>query len=555
MKILGFAFILLGPISWAAEPVHSVTPAQTGPKRSVSQASPIKLRAELDRVLSEVSDAAQFNVKNCASYVRDTYQVVVGLTPQSFDFDHAKSNWGAIYDQLWAVRVKLRERFQEFFKERGAQDADVRKCSEALRDGFRLTRYLEDYLAESFSGEPQDFKAGQPKNVADPKFKATPFRGPSPWTVINPRFKRITLRSGDVIISRGNAYTSSAIARIGNIDSQFSHLAFIFVAGDGDGKEYTIEEAIENPKVLVLEAHIEVGSTIRKLKEYLDDGNSRNVLYRFTGDAGQAHRAAQWTYNYIQDWRERAYRANPSYPREDVNYNVPYNFQMGLDSTNSPQELFCSQVAHAGFQTEGIQIPLFLSTMNTRLSLPKRMGITTQKFFAPGDMEVEPRFDMIAEYRNLRKLQGVRMKDMVLSGMYRMMEEGYELTPVPQVALKGAFAWFMRQMDAKFVKPQLPKNMNWKIINSTFALERAAIFIEKELDKKEASHKKNHRGLPLGFTEGLAHIEQVKARDREVYLSGRPPGFHWDFRPPKLEPRQRIPSNDTTAEKKTKPSD
>lgn len=509
-------------------------------RKPTSPGQPIKLRPEVEKILSEVTDPQIFNVENCSSYVRSVYQEVTGLSPEQFDYANAKVNWDLIYKNLWLLRVRLRERLIEFSKQNGPDDVNVKMCVESLRDGFRLTRFLEDYLVESFSGEPQDFKAGDPKHTADPKWKPTPFRGESPWTMIHPKFKKITLRSGDMIISRGNAYTSSAIARIGNVDSQFSHLAFIFIPGDGKGEEYTIEEALNNPKVLVLEAHIEVGSTIRKLREYFDDGNARNVIFRFTGDgeksAEKAHKAAKWTYEYIQRWRKNSFDSNPIFPYDDVNHNVPYNFQMGLENPENPRRLFCSQVAHVGFYSEGIQVPQSLSTMNTKLSLPKRMGISATDFFAPGDLEVDPRFEMVAEYRNVRKLKGLRIKDMVLSGMYRMMEEGYELMPVPTVAMKGVLAWFLRQMDVQFTKPQLPKNMNVKVINTTFTLERAAMFIEQELSKEEEAYKKTSTGLPFGFNQGLAYVDMLKVRDREKYLENKTPGFHWDFRPPHLYP-------------------
>ena len=508
---------------------------QSGYRKPSSASGNLNLQSEVQTILEDVKNPNKFRLNTCSNYLRNVYQDLLGVNPTRFDVQGTRQHWSEIYQNLWQIRLELHQRLTEFSAQAPATDAELNSCVLAMRDGFRFSRWMEDYLAEAFSGEPQDFKAGDPKHVFSDDFKPTVLQGQSPWLVVNPKFKQVTVRSGDIIISRGNAYTSSAIARIAEVDSQFSHLAFVYVKGDGKGQEYTIEEALKNPNVLILEAHIEVGSTIRPFKQYLDDGNARNMILRYP-EALVAHRSAKWSYDYIQNYRKRSFDSNPVDDKDDVNHNVPYNFQMSLDNPENPKKLFCSQVAQVGFYSNNVQVPYFMSTLNNKLSLIKRMGITTPKMFAPGDMEVDPRFEVIAEFRNVRKLKGLRFKDMVLTGMNRMMEEGYELFPNLQISTKSIFGWTMRQMDAKFTKEKLPKNMNVKIMNTTLTLEKVAMYLEKQVQEDETNFQKVSGGLPMSFAQGLESIERAKVKDRELYMSKKTPKFHFEFRPRNLRP-------------------
>ncbi len=506
---------------------------QSGNRRPSSVSGPLELSQEVQNVRDDLNNENKFNLHTCSNYIENIYKDVLSLSPSRFDYEDTQKNWLSIYNNLWNTRVQLHDKLQVFASQTTQNDPELVSCVNSMRDGIRMSRWFEDYLAETFSGVPQYFEAGNPdaKFPNDPNVK--PLQGESPWLVINPKYKQVTIRSGDIIISRGNAYTSSAIARIGRVESQFSHLAFIYIEDGGRGHEYTIDEALKNPKVKVIEAHIEIGSVIRPLKDYFADGNARNELFRYK-DALMAHRSAKWVYDYIQNYRKNSFDANPIYPYNDVNHDVPYNFSMDLSNPRNPKKLFCTQVAYVGFKNNNIDIPAYMSTMDTNLSLAKRMGITASHFFAPGDMELDPRFELIAEYRNLHKLKGLRMKDMVLSEMFKRMSEGYQIKPLIPIGLKSLLAWTLRQMDVKFTKPKLPKNMNIRVLNTTFTLEKIAKYYEQELQKEETLYQGKSKGLPLGYNQGLEVLSQVTDRDRDLYVNRKRDYIHDEFRPNNL---------------------
>lgn len=498
-----------------------------------TDSSPLDLLKETERILVDLDSEQTFSIHSCPAYLSNIYLSALDLDPKRFQQDQIKKDWTKVYQQLWLTRVKLHERIQDFTKQTiqqnptaYSQDKTLLRCVDNARSAFRLARYVEDYLAEYLGNQPHDFDLPEGQKPEIP----TPFENSEPWTVINPLFKQVTLKSGDLIISRGNAYSSAAIARIVEIDSQFSHLAMIYFPS-GSQKEVTIQEALKSKDVLVLEAHIEIGSTVRSFADYAKDGNARNLLFRFS-DAAMAHQAAKKSHDYLQDFRKKAHQADRRrLPESDVNYSVPYDFKMILSQAN---EVFCTEVGYYGFNQVGIQIPTFLSQINPRLDLVKRLGIEGTQIFAPGDMELDHRFQMVAEFRNLKKLKGIRMKDMALTSLLTWMDAGYVFAPIPPSVIRSTIAWISRQLDFKFVKKQLPKNMNTKVLNTIFTLDNVASRLEAELVEKDKAYKAANQGLLMTFSTGLKHLENIRLQDQQIYLNGRKSLFHREFRPANL---------------------
>ncbi len=498
--------------------------------------SNLDLLKETDRILVDLDSEQTFSINSCPAYLSNIYLTALDLDPKRFHQDQIKSDWMKVYQQLWLIRVKLHKKLQDFTKQTlqqnptaYTQDKALLRCVDNARNAFRLARYIEDYLAEYLGSQPQDFDLPEGQKPEIP----IPFENPeSPWTVINPLFKQVTLKSGDLIISRGNAYSSAAIARIVEIDSQFSHLAMIYFPS-GSQKEITIQEALKSKDVLVLEAHIEIGSTVRSFADYAKDGNARNLLFRFP-DAAVAHQAAKKSHEYLENFRKKAHQADRRrFPESDVNYSVPYDFKMILSKAN---EVFCTEVGYYGFNEVGIQIPTFQSQINPKLDLVKRLGIEGSQIFAPGDMELDHRFQMVAEFRNLKKLKGLRMKDMALTSLLTWMDAGYVFAPIPPSVFRSTIAWISRQLDFKFVKNQLPKNMNTKVLNTIFTLDNVASRLEAKLVEKDKAFKAANQGLLMTFSNGLKHLESIRQQDRQIYIDGRKPLFHWEFRPANLQP-------------------
>jgi len=357
------------------------------------------------------------------------------------------------------------------------------KCLSSVKDVFRALRYVEDYLIE--------IKA---LNNGDDKKKFVNLKGEEPYFLVNKTFdfKGVKdLKSGDVILTRGNAYSSAAIARIGKNDMQFSHLSLVY------------ED--ENGKLWTSEAHIEIGSVIAPIETHIEQGNARTVVFRFN-DAEMAHKAAKNMYEIVKK-------------RMDKKDNIQYDF--GMDYSDE-SKLFCSEIIYWGYRnaSEGkLDIPMYKTKFSKDLvSFLTVMGIKIseenyEKFdtFAPGDIQFDPRFEMVAEWRNPTKMKDSRIKDMILTKMFEWMENlDYELKPPFGIKAKSKFSWLLRRTPfvKKMLEEKFPLNMKTKQLQLFLVLEDVGVIFQKYVEDQVKNSKR-----PLAPVELYRLLDQYREED------------------------------------------
>jgi len=444
------------------------------------------------------------------------------VRPEDYPLQEVQNNGSGAIQDLWLSRLAVREKLKALWQDQIIKSNDDDVCVFRARETLRYLRYMEEYIGEVLL-HPGIFDAEKDSPLIDV------VNGQFPSVMLSPSVQDVRVRSGDILISRGEAYTSAAIARIGEEDAQFSHLAFIYFKGGKGMEELPLSEALKRPDVLILEAHIEIGSTIRKLKAYFDEGKGRIMHFRFQ-DPVLAHRAAEKSYQFIMGRVEKSRKQQPFLPFWDVNHSVPYDFHMDLSNT---KEVFCSEVGYLGFHQVGVEIPLFMSRPQPRNDLIQRLGVTSQHMFAPGDLEVDPRFEQIGEYKDYRKVNRIRMKDVVLTAMYGWMEKkSYRLkTDLMKEAL-ASLGWLLRHME--FRKEDLPKNMNVKVINTVLLLDDVAETLEKRLIEVEQAYQKQMPGYALLYLRVLAALEAYRREDEIKWIAGKKSDFHFYLSPPGL---------------------
>ncbi|MFN3868315.1 MAG: YiiX/YebB-like N1pC/P60 family cysteine hydrolase, partial [Hyphomicrobiaceae bacterium] len=267
--------------------------------------------------------------------------------------------------QLFLTRMALRDRTDEWHA-RGIMTADVQT---AIRNLLRITRYGGDMLGEMAIG----FRKLPPTEART----MTAFTGEQSNTLVNPRFvtgSDLAFQSGDVLLVRGRAHNSAAIARIGDVDSQYSHVGMVYI--DKSGRHWFVEVLIEK------------GGIIVPLQDALDHGLGRAILFRHR-DAVLAANAGYIAYDLVR--RSLSSSGRP----------IRYDFTMRLDG--KVKQMFCSKLVRYAFEkaSEGEVRP---STFQTRLDMKNadffdRIGVLAHETFAPGDMELEPGFDVVAEWQ------------------------------------------------------------------------------------------------------------------------------------------------------------
>ncbi|MEZ5818687.1 MAG: YiiX/YebB-like N1pC/P60 family cysteine hydrolase [Hyphomicrobiaceae bacterium] len=386
-----------------------------------------------------------------ATTLHESYREFFEADFSTFDVDAVRRQGPAIVDRIFTLYLALRDQIP-VWQEQGAMSHRVQV---ALRDVFRASRYARDIVGEIALGHPRLAKREVPPEA---------FAGPDYFTFKNPRFGPgpVELRPGDIVLQRGMVHNSAAISRIGDVDSQFSHVSI--VARDPAGH------------LVMVEALIGDGSVVTPLDKALGHGVGRAVLLRHR-DIDLASRAAEMIRSAIA-------RADGRHePR------ILYDFSMELGGY---RHLYCAKLVRLAFSmasTGAYRIPTF----STRLDMKNRdfidrIGVTAVETFAPGDIELEPDFDVVAEWRDFRITSELRLKDMVMQKLFEWMERfDYRFQPTFFARLVGRLGAatahmpiFMQRLTTRLAG-KVPINMGAKAVAAVAMLHWTAEELYEEL--------------------------------------------------------------------------
>lgn len=464
----------------------------------------------LAQIYSEVNAADQFiglDSATCQKTYENLYGKLFNIAGKSAYFD--SSDIKAIDEDIqnsFETRIALKNSFQKFSIKNSTDQA----CLENAQDVFKALRYVEDYLValrmEKANSTPTEY---------------VNLKGDFPYLLVNPKYANDfksyeDLKSGDVILSRGNAYSSAAIARIAKSDYQFSHLSFVY--RDQESKE-----------LFTSEAHIEIGSVVAPFAEHLNEKNVRSVVFRYK-DEEIAHKASKAMFDLVKK-------------HQDSGKNIEYDFSMNYKDDS---KFFCSEIISDGFKmvlpdedyfpkfkshfSKGI-IP-FLNTIGVPVTTE---NVATLDVFAPGDIQFDPNFELVAEWRNPKKLEESRLKDFILTKMFeRMDQEGYQVDPSLKMDAEARTFWLLRRTPIvkKFIEKKFSLTMNPAQMELFMALDKIgdAFYKNLELRSIEFDH-------PMTPKEIYAAIDEFIKKDFEQYQKYKKgqdqtkPLFHLLFHP------------------------
>lgn len=312
------------------------------------------------------------------------------------------------------------------------------------------------------------------------------------------------LKSGDIILSRGNAFTSAAISSLGEFDTQFSHMSMVY--------------RDEKNEIWTVEAHIEVGSFVRPLQEHIEDKNFRSMIFRYH-DEKVSEKAAKFIFEKVKK-------------ASDTTGNILYDFGFVYEDSS---QIFCSEVISHAYDhvTEGkLKIPLFQSRLLDRKpEFVKKLGITVSESFIPADIEVDPRFTVIAEWRDANKIRDNLEKDAILGAMFRWNDDlNYSMIQASskKSLLYRNVAWPLRRVPylKKYFKDKLPLNMSRRLVGYFGVLDSTGELLQKELHPlNEKSLKES--GMPLLRDEEYEALDSYRKKD----LVSKKPKLHKMYRP------------------------
>ncbi len=439
------------------------------------------------------------------SIQHDLINPLIGIKPIGIrieDFRGAKEKFAR---RIFLARLKVREQMQVLYVSGRLNEACARKVQ-------RLERYyrgLEDYLG--FVSEMASSNAKVEAPIAEEKpSKVEDYEKLFPMTDVqsNPVFAGLTnILAGDLLLSRGNAASSSAIARLSDEDSQFSHLAMVYV--DLQGRRW------------VIQSEIELGTVIIPIEDWLKDHKKRTVVYRYSKNPLLAKTASIMLYTLMNE-----------YALAHHGETIPYDFSLNVDNH---EKLFCTEAISYAFEMasellgEPIKVPLYRGHLTRKVEFLDQLGVTVTSSFLPADLEADPRFDLVLEWRNFAEIKESFDRDAISSVINDWMD---------QYGLSYHFG-FLHRLEGKvasrlrahgLLKDKLSLEATPKMISLMIELDHFYTKLQKRIEKREAEVIQK-RGIPFSLFEvqsALRTIAHEKPRliTDVLYNSSDPDAFY-----------------------------
>ena len=447
---------------------------------------------------------------NCARRLDDIYIDFFLADPTEFALARLQHRARPVCEDIFRSRQLLRDAYARMILAAPSlDDPRVAASVRSMRQISRAARFAEDYVVEWDEAD----------RIARKKRAPPVERSPSPFLMFrDSTVERLELRTGDIFVQRSPSSVSAGVARIASIASQFSHAGFIYI-DPANGRRYIIDSQMTD------------GVRYRPIENLLKGSNVRIAFFRFE-DPEIARCAAE---------KARAGAAQAGKGAEKIHYDFP-------NDMDDHSRIFCAELVRAAIEEcareqgkKVASVPLFPSTFGKKnRSLLEAMGITSEVTFEPGDIEVDPRFELFAEWRDFKKLKKNRHYDAILTKIFQWMDEdGYTFevggswrflinrvwnmqanahrSGPPMSWLTGLIRNPIRRsvvLDVKHDATGLKKEGAGQAIE----LDRLSAWLHKRLDRMEKVHKREARAasgyaVPMTYRELLTALDSLKVTE------------------------------------------
>lgn len=429
-----------------------------------------------------MEDPSALMAQNCRANLMNVVARIEKFESKDLKRTELKTAANQIVQNLWDSRQLLRKKMIQMYQA-GTLDAG---CVSAIRNTFGALRFMEEYVGV------HALKAGTWVN-SKPQ---TVFSGGFPWLVGAANLQSIKFQSGDVLVSYGMAYGSAAIAHVGDDGGTFSHMAMVYV--NPKGEVYTIE------------AHPEFGVKVAPLDKYLADGKGRSALFRHP-DRELAAVAGQAIYDL-------------AYPADSSGHPIPYDFAMDLKNHVT---LFCTETASYAFETAAKKLgrPITMPMFPTRIAMKDpyiidAFDIKERITFAPSDIEVDPQFEMIAEWRDLGRARLMHLQQAALQMEFQWLDTlDYSYRTDALTALESGVLYRARRLPlfSGLVDTLVPPNISHKALQAVVNVYVTSDMIMDKMIARDRVLEKKSRATLMTSQELLRDLEDLRESDLQGY--------------------------------------
>ncbi|MEA2049005.1 MAG: YiiX/YebB-like N1pC/P60 family cysteine hydrolase [Campylobacterota bacterium] len=476
-------FIILATTKIFASTAAEYTGINEEKSHHVKHISVRTFEKNIDKIYKELNQKKFFNSKNCDAYITQITEFLLFKGGKAYlpfnknDFNILQRRSYIIVNKLFYLRLLLRKKLKEFHHHGNLSQTCVNK----IRKAFRYTRFLEEFITEIGVNMQTHPPVADPQDFSQQKYQF----------YLNPKLKNFNFKSGDILLVRTSSFVSAIIARIGDEDGQFSHAAMVYVDESGEIK--------------VMESLIEAGTIITPYEKWRKINNhSRALLFRHDDEA-LAKKAALKLYNIIQK-------------RQASKDFIPYDFTMN-DSDNN--QIFCAEMVQYAFKLAGDnRLPTFRTGFKTfgNHTFLNELTVSVEDTFTPGDLEVEPSINLVAEWRNYEATRLSRLQDVIQTKiLYWMSEKHYYLKRTfrsfigTTVGLAGRTLFGLNS-------DKIPANMPFGFMENIIKLNDLSNILEKYLSDLETEYFKRY-GHSMGYFRMMKEMEALRIEDCQSYIN------------------------------------
>ncbi len=451
------------------------------------------IREDMNQFLAEVT-SPNYDRNTCSGTLASLQQNLRNIDWNAYTNADLKAHAMDTINSFWQLRLSIHRKLPDV----------KRDCVILARDVFHKLRDGEDYLGDFAYSVKQENPAKldfqkQPVPIYDRKAYPPYFVRPD---LDDPQFK---FQAGDLMLARGVSFISAIISQISDNRSHFSHVVFVDVNA-------------KTQKVGTVESYVGVGVAHYDIDFALKNENARLLVLR-PKDATMGQKAT--------DFANKA-------ARDKISYDYSMNFA-------DYSKMSCVELAIYAYDKASLgQVKVPMNPANLTLDNPdflNKMNLKKGHIITPDDLETDPNFDLVLDWKDYRLLRDSRHKDAILSELMRWMSDlHYNFHDT----LKSTAAKYLVQPSRKtplwpLVRlvtgaPNIDKEIPAKTLGVMTVLNSVAEDLLEEIRKQDEVYFQKHQ-RPMTNAQLRETLERIRQEDARKYAAGEKSLIHRALHP------------------------